>query len=98
MRRREFKTVVGAAIPVGEHTADRMVTLHANPHRFRIPEFVANVEANALTYDQSPIIVEAHNVPSPALHCPRRVGQARHTNTHRRRQAQPKPKFDPKTG
>ena len=40
-----------------------------------IPELVANVEANALTYDQAPIIVEAHNVPSPALHRPRRVGQ-----------------------
>src|SRR5450756_2413469 len=88
LSRRKHDAIVGAAIAVRKHAADRMIAVHANPHRRGIPQLVADVEVDAFAQDQLPLAVHIDGLPGPALHRPGRVSQSRHLDPGRRRQLQ----------
>jgi len=53
--RREHHSVVGPAVAVGEHAADRMISFHVHAHGVAIPQFVADMEMDAFAHDELPL-------------------------------------------
>src|ERR1035438_7829721 len=87
-RRREHYSVVGPAVAVGEHAADRMIALHVHAHRRIIPQFVADVEMDAFAHDELAVTVDVDGFPGLAFHRPRRIGKPRYADFGRGRQFQ----------
>src|SRR3954464_3413310 len=76
---REYYSVVGPAVAIGEHAPDRMIAVHVYTHRDAVPQFVADVEIDPFAHEELPVAVHIDDFPGLALHCPRRVGQSWHS-------------------
>src|ERR1700688_3775827 len=63
---REHHSVVGAAVAVGEHAADRVIALRVHAHRFAIPQLVADVKVDAFAHAELAIAVHMHSFPDLA--------------------------------
>ena len=87
LRRRKHDPVVGPAVAVREHAADRMIALHMHAHGLAIPQFVANMEVDAFAHDQY-AFADLDGFPGRALHRPGCGGQSRRLDLCRRRQFQ----------
>src|SRR6266850_1101950 len=86
--RREHHSVVGPAVAVGEHAADRMISFHVHAHGVAIPQLVADMEMDAFAHDELPFGLHVDGFPHLALHRPWRVGKPRHRDLCRGRQFQ----------
>src|SRR5882724_3669772 len=86
--RREHHSVVGPAVAVGEHAADRMISFHVHAHGGAVPQFVADMEMDAFAHDELPLTLHVDGFPGLALHRPWRVGKPRHRDLCRGRQFQ----------
>src|SRR5258708_35081125 len=52
--RREYYSVVGAAIAVGEHAADRMIAVHVHAHGVATPQVAPDRENDACAHNDLP--------------------------------------------
>src|SRR5205085_12219244 len=84
--RREYYSVVGPAVAIGEHAPDRMIAVHVDAHRGAVPQFVADVEIDAFTHEELAVAVHIDGFPGLALHRPRGVGKPWHGHLGRGRQ------------
>src|SRR6202035_5878977 len=70
-RRREHHPVVGPAVTVREHAADRMIAVHVDAHGAAIPKFVADVEIHTFSQNKLSLAVHLDGFPDLAFHRPR---------------------------
>src|SRR5665213_4624831 len=64
--RREHHSVVGPAVTVGEHAADRTIALHVHTHGVAVPQLVANVKVDAFAHDELALAVDIDGFPDLA--------------------------------
>src|SRR4051794_10212826 len=83
---REYYSVAGPAVAIGEHAPDRMIAVHVDAHRGAVPQFVTDIEIDAFAHEELPVAVHIDDLPGLALHRPRRIGKSRHSDLCRGRQ------------
>src|SRR6476661_7220727 len=66
--RRIYHAVIGPAVAIREHAADRVIALHVHAHRIRVPQFVADVEVDAFAHDEMAVVLDVHGLPDLAFH------------------------------
>src|SRR5205085_7112636 len=83
---REYYSVVGPAVAIGEHAPDWMIAVHVDAHRGAVPQFVADIEIDAFADEELAVAVHIDGFPGLALHRPRGVGKPWHGHLGRGRQ------------